>query len=85
MQLTGDFKAFTPYGVLMREEGENRLYDEEGSLLYSFPGTTLWGFLGGETKAPWSYLDVDSRQHDMSYNLNTKEQMFLTLPGTGND
>ena len=85
MQLPGDFNAFTPYGVLMREEGENRLYDEAGNLLYAYPGTTLWGFLGGVTKSPWGYLDVDSRQHDMSYNLNTKEQMFLTLPGTGKD
>ena len=85
MKLDGAFWAFTPYGAVLTEGGECKLYDEEGNCLYAFPGNTLWGFIGGKVKSTWWELDLDSRQHDMSYNLNTKEQMFLTFPGTDGD
>ena len=85
IQMSGDFYAFTPYGVLLLEEGKLRLYDEKGNRLAELPGTTVWGFVGGTVKSTWGGLDLDSRQHDMSFNLNTREQMFLSLPGAGND
>ncbi len=75
------FYAFTPYGILLREEsGELGQYDMEGQLVLTFPANYVYGFIGGRYAKDWGYYANPNRSdYDMSYNLNTRERMYLSF------